>query len=211
MNPAVMRFKTSIALLLAVISSTLPTRHITAGEEAEQDAADVSPTATIDEAAVGINRVRLPELLAIEQLVLVLSNANSASGDRQEVLVFLGRSNQRGWEAIGIDDLEELRSHWRSVASRILAESLPPGLEDQRREKIDLAVELSITQFLRLYTDLRSEFLSQTDQRSRLAVLANDDRYDRLRQIGREGLFTADSLLAKVIEGLTEDNKDTSH
>lgn len=197
-------------LVLLLMACILFADRAVSSQPADSAPAAADPSHKGDSNASADSEKRLPELLPIEQLVLVLSNATGASGDRQEVLVFLGRGQQRGWEAIGVDDLEELRSHWRTVASRILAECLPSDLDNQQKERVDLAVELSITQFLRLYIDLRSDFLSQPDQRSRLAVLANDDRYDRLRQLGREGLYTADSLLAKVIQGLTEDDKDTS-
>ena len=141
------------------------------------------------------------ELSAVEQLVLVLSNSTNQQGDRQEVLVFLGRTKNRGWEAIGTEDPQELRSHWRSVAQRVL-ETYRSGLSAQQLEVIELAVELSITQFLRLYGELRSDFLDQPNQAARLALLAGDSRYERLRQLGRDGLFTQDSLVARVINHL---------
>jgi hypothetical protein len=202
------RLKTWIAVPLLAASGIALTPLALMGQQKDLSSnSDNSPVATEDETILQAPvRPPLPELLAIEQLVLVLSNANTIAGDRQEVLVFLGRTNQKGWEAIGVEDLEQLRSHWRSVATRVLAASLSTEINHRAREKVDLAVELSIAQFLRLYIDLRTDFLSQPDQRSRLAVLANDDRYERLRQMGREGLFTAESLLAKVIERLAEES-----
>ncbi|MFO0939732.1 MAG: hypothetical protein U0930_03085 [Pirellulales bacterium] len=143
---------------------------------------------------------RAIDLPSVDQLVLVLSNATDASGNnRQEVLVFLGRSKNRGWEKIGDGDLEELALHWRTVAQRQMEQYVHSGLSSEQLEKINLAVEVSIAQFQRLYHELRTDFLDQPDQKSRLAVLANDSRYERLRQLGREGFFRENSLVAKTI------------
>lgn len=140
------------------------------------------------------------DLPSVDQLVLVLSNATDPSGkNRQEVLVFLGRTKNRGWEKVGDGDLEELAAHWRSVAGRQMEQYVQAGLTSEQIEKVNLAVEVSIAQFQRLYHELRTDFLDQPDQKSRLAVLASDSRYERLRQLGREGLFRENSLVAKTI------------
>ncbi len=140
------------------------------------------------------------DLASVDQLVLVLSNATDPSGkNRQEVLVFLGRTKNRGWEKVGDGDLEELAAHWRSVAGRQMEQYVQAGLTSEQIEKVNLAVEVSIAQFQRLYHELRTDFLDQPDQKSRLAVLASDSRYERLRQLGREGLFRENSLVAKTI------------
>ncbi|MBX3422830.1 MAG: hypothetical protein KF752_14850 [Pirellulaceae bacterium] len=156
-------------------------------------------TATASSTPVPPKQYTAEPLSPIEQLVLVLSNATDTHGQRQESLVFLGRTKNRGWEAVGITDKEELRLHWRSVADRLLQPYTQAGLSAEQLEKIDLAVELSIVQFQRLYSQLRNDFLHQPDQASRIAVLASDDRYERLRQLGRDGPFASDSLVARVI------------
>lgn len=143
------------------------------------------------------------ELASVEQLVLVLSNATEPQADKShEVLVFLGRSKNRGWEKIGDKQIDELGQHWREVAQRHLQIYRQAGISSQQFAKVELAVEVSIAQFQRLYHQLRSDFLDQPDQKSRLAVLANDSRYEKLRQLGREGIFQEDSLVAKVINHL---------
>ncbi len=146
------------------------------------------------------------DLLAVEQLILMLSNRPNQQGAPQEALVFLGRSQQRGWEAIGVTDQEEFRAHWRSVASRLLAPYAQSDLSADKKEKIDLAVELSIAQFIRLFSSLRIEFLEQPDQKARLALLAGDNRYEQLRQLGREGLFKEDSLVGRVVDTVLSEN-----
>lgn len=144
-------------------------------------------------------KYRPKELASVDQLVLILSNAADTNGKRQEVLVFLGRTKSGAWDTVGNTDLEELGAHWRSVSERQLEEYRRNGISSENLEKLDLAVELSIVQFLRLYQELRADFLGQPDQKARLAVLANDNRYEKLRQLGREGLFQQDSLVSKVI------------
>lgn len=139
------------------------------------------------------------DLLAVEQLILMLSNRSNQDGASHEALVFLGRSPQRGWEAIGLTDVEELRSHWRSVAIRTLAPYVQSDWSPEKKEKIDLAVELSITQFIRLYSNLRADFMQQPDQKARLELLTSDGRYEQLRQLGREGIFKESSLIGKAI------------
>jgi hypothetical protein len=218
-----MRIDHPIQILFAIIGLVawaLQSSNLTAGTETqpapifENSSADGNNSSADNNSAANNGNgsastvYRAPELLAIEQLVLVLSNATSETGDRQEVLVFLGRTNQRGWEAIGTDDIDELRLHWRSVASRLYAGLRADVLSSQQMDKIDLAVEVSIAQFIRLYTDLRNDFLDQPDQRSRLAVLAADNRYEQLRQLGREGLFTDGSLVARVIQNMLCPNCD---
>lgn len=153
-----------------------------------------------------ITQYRAAELASIDQLVLVLSNATDAAGSkRQEVLVFLGRNKNRGWEKIGDEDSSEIAEHWRAVAQRVIEPYVQSGMTSDQIEKVNLAVEVSIAQFQRLYHELRTDFLDQPDQKSRMAILANDTRYDRLRQLGREGLFRENSLVAKVINSALTD------
>jgi hypothetical protein len=149
---------------------------------------------------------RPTDLASVDQLVLVLSNATDPKGNRQEVLVFLGRTKNRGWETVGVTDSDELSQHWRSVAKRQLEPYHQAGLTTEQLDKVNLAVEVSIAQFQRLYYELRNDFLDQPDQKSRLAVLANDNRYERLRKLGREGLFVDDSLVAKVVNKVLADS-----
>jgi hypothetical protein len=152
-----------------------------------------------------ISEFRNAELASADQLILVLSNATDNKGNRQEVLVFLGRTKNRGWETIGLDHAEELSEHWRGVSKRVLAPYTESQLTSEQVQKVQLAVEVSIAQFQRMYHELRTDFLDQPDQQTRLAVLANDDRYERLRQLGRDGLFRENSLVAKVINQALED------
>jgi len=142
------------------------------------------------------------DLMAVEQLILMLSNRPDQEGATQEALVFLGRAPQRGWEAIGMNDVEELRSHWRSVAGRLLTPYTHSELSLEKKEKIELAVEISINQFVRLYSSLRTDFMEQTDQKARLALITSDRRYEQLRQLGREGLFQKNSLVGRAIHTL---------
>jgi hypothetical protein len=151
------------------------------------------------------DRFAVPELMAVEQLVLMLSNSSNQEGAPQESLVFLGRAPQQGWSAIGVDDVEELRSHWRSVARRLLAAYNHSRLSQEKKAKIELAVELSITQFVRLYISLRADFLEQPDQKSKVAFIANDGRYEQLRLLGREGLFKENSLVGKALHAVLAD------
>lgn len=152
---------------------------------------------------------RLGDLASVDQLVLVLSNATDPKGNRQEVLVFLGRTRNRGWETVGVTDSDELTQHWRSVAKRQLEPYHRSGLTSEQLDRVNLAVEISIAQFQRLYCELRNDFLDQPDQKSRLAVLANDDRYEKLRKMGREGLFVDGSLVAKVLNSVLADPNGT--
>lgn len=55
---------------------------------------------------------------ASEVLVLVISNSTDAKGNQTRVIVFLGRSKNFGWEAIGTKDRSELRRHWLTTAAR---------------------------------------------------------------------------------------------
>jgi hypothetical protein len=158
------------------------------------------------EAATRQSEARPADLASVDQLVLVLSNATDPKGNRQEVLVFLGRTKNRGWETVGVTDSDELSQHWRSVAKRQLEPYHQAGLTTEQLDKVNLAVEVSIAQFQRLYYELRNDFLDQPDQKSRLAVLANDNRYERLRKLGREGLFVDDSLVAKVVNKVLADS-----
>ncbi len=151
------------------------------------------------------------DLASVDQLVLVLSNSTDEQGkNRQEVLVFLGRSKNRGWEKIGDNNIEEIAEHWRGVAQRQLTAYSQAGLSSEQLEKVTLAVEVSIAQFQRLYRELRTDFLDQPDQKSRLAVLASDSRYERLRQLGREGLFREQSLVGKVIHKALNEQSDST-
>jgi hypothetical protein len=158
------------------------------------------------ESATRQTEFRPADLASVDQLVLVLSNATDPKGNRQEVLVFLGRTKNRGWETVGVTDSDELSQHWRSVAKRQLEPYHQAGLTTEQLDKVNLAVEVSIAQFQRLYYELRNDFLDQPDQKSRLAVLANDNRYERLRKLGREGLFVDDSLVAKVVNKVLADS-----
>jgi hypothetical protein len=153
---------------------------------------------------------RSTDLASVDQLVLVLSNSTDPKGNRQEVLVFLGRTKNRGWETVGVTNSDELSQHWRSVAKRQLEPYQQAGLTSDQLDTLNLAVEISIAQFQRLYYELRNDFLDQPDQKSRLAVLANDDRYEKLRKLGREGLFVSDSLVAKAINKALADSNGTS-
>ena len=159
---------------------------------------------------------RLPERYAQapipppDQLVLVLSVAPDAKGERQEMLVFLGRPKNKGWQAIGANDPDEFREHWQAVAERVLEPYRHMNFPEEDLQKIDLAVDLSIAQFQRTYMQLRADFLSQPDQKSRLAVLSGDTRYARLRTLGREGLFQDDSLVARVINTLLEQRSNSA-
>lgn len=154
------------------------------------------------------NRFRPIDLSSVDQLVLVLSNATDPAGkNRQEVLVFLGRTKNRGWEKVGDENLDELAEHWRSIAQRQIEQYVRAGLTSQQIDKVNLAVEVSIAQFQRLYHELRTDFLDQPDQKARLAVLASDTRYERLRQLGREGLFRENSLFAKTINKVLDDQR----
>ena len=151
------------------------------------------------------------DLASVDQLVLVLSNSTDEQGkNRQEVLVFLGRSKNRGWEKIGDSNIEEIAEHWRGVAQRQLTAYSQAGLSSEQLEKVTLAVEVSIAQFQRLYRELRTDFLDQPDQKSRLAILASDSRYERLRQMGREGLFREQSLVGKVIHKALNEPLDST-
>jgi hypothetical protein len=149
--------------------------------------------------SVKTGEYRRVDLPSVDQLVLVLSNATDPKGNRKEVLVFLGRTKNRGWETIGVTDSDELSQHWRNVAKKQLESYEQAGLTSEQRDKINLAVEITIAQFQRLYNELRTDFLEQPDHKARLAVLANGDRYERLRKLGREGLFVDDSLVAKIV------------
>jgi hypothetical protein len=148
-------------------------------------------------------------LASVDQLVLVLSNATDSKGNRKEVLVFLGRTKNRGWETVGVTDSDELSQHWRTVAKRQLEPYHQAGLTSEQLDKVNLAVEVSIAQFQRLYYELRTDFLDQPDQKSRQAILANDNRYERLHKLGREGLFVDDSLVAKVFNKVLADSNGT--
>ncbi len=171
------------------------------GQDLFQKQAEAS-IATGDSTPDSRNQYTPVELLPVEQLVLMLNKAAVQPDNESQKLVFLGRTQQRGWEAIGNTNPEEIRSHWRLVASRVLA-SYTKKVGFEKREKIDLAVEISITQFLRTYAELREEFLNQPDQKSRIELVTTDDRYERLRQLGRAGIFGTDSLVGKVIESVS--------
>jgi hypothetical protein len=147
------------------------------------------------------------ELSAFEQLVLVLNQsdlkeADPKGGRSQQMLVFLGRTKNQGWQAIGLEDSEEFRKHWRTVAMRLLKPYLAEEISQDRLQKVDLAVELSIARFERMYRELRDDFLEQPNQTARMALLTGDSRYERLRQMGRDGPFRDGSLLSKVIASM---------
>lgn len=178
---------------------------------ASQPSDSVNSAQAVPSAQAAPKEFRPIDLASVDQLVLVLSNSTDDQGkNRQEVLVFLGRSKNRGWEKIGDNNAEEIAEHWRGVAQRQLTTYSQAGLSSEQLEKVTLAVEVSIAQFQRLYRELRTDFLDQPDQKSRLAVLANDSRYERLRQMGREGLFREQSLVGKVIHKALNEPLDSS-
>ncbi len=178
---------------------------------ASQPSDSVNSAQAVPSAQAAPKEFRPIDLASVDQLVLVLSNSTDEQGkNRQEVLVFLGRSKNRGWEKIGDNNAEEIAEHWRGVAQRQLTAYSQAGLSSEQLEKVTLAVEVSIAQFQRLYRELRTDFLDQPDQKSRLAVLANDSRYERLRQMGREGLFREQSLVGKVIHKALNEPLDSS-
>ena len=178
---------------------------------ASQPSDSVNSAQAVPSAQAAPKEFRPIDLASVDQLVLVLSNSTDEQGkNRQEVLVFLGRSKNRGWEKIGDNNAEEIAEHWRGVAQRQFTAYSQAGLSSEQLEKVTLAVEVSIAQFQRLYRELRTDFLDQPDQKSRLAVLANDSRYERLRQMGREGLFREQSLVGKVIHKALNEPLDSS-
>lgn len=195
-------FQLSCLVLFAIVISTAHGQQASENNISDESSA-VSQNSGVsvdsDQQMTERQRYIATELLAVEQLILMLSNRPDQDGAPQEALVFLGRSPQKGWEAIGLEDVEELRSHWRTVATRLLARYTQSDLSSEKKEKMELAVELSITQFIRLYSNLRTDFMQQSDQKARLALLTSDNRYEHLRLLGREGLFKENTLLGKAM------------
>lgn len=177
----------AIGKRLILVASALCLMFFLAPSQASETSAEPNPT------------YQAEKLLPVEQLILVLSQSKDGLENQQESLIFLGRTKNRGWVAVGTKDSQDLRLHWKAVGNRVLQPYIQLGLSAQQLEKIDLAVELSIAQFLRLHRELRHEFQNQPDKDARLALLAQDQRYEQLRQIGREGPFTQNSLVAHVI------------
>ncbi|MEZ6134177.1 MAG: hypothetical protein R3C53_04610 [Pirellulaceae bacterium] len=130
-----------------------------------------------------------------EKLVLVFSKTTDRHGKTRPVLVFLGRPKNGGWEAIGNGDLSQLQSHWRNVAGRVFADVRARGLNEAELRKLDLAIELTIARFLRLYQGLQQDLLLRSDTPANLEV---DVRYEQLRQAGNQGPFDRDSLAARI-------------
>jgi hypothetical protein len=188
--------RASDTIVAGSVGAVLETTNSATSNSAISQPKELSPADTIDGPQL---TYRAEKLLPIEQLILVLSQSKDGHENQQESLVFLGRTKNRGWVAIGTKDSQDLRIHWKTVGRRVLQRYTESGFSAQQLEKIDLAVELSIAQFLRLHQELRHEFHSQPDKDARLALLAQNQHYEQLRQIGREGPFTENSLVAHVI------------
>lgn len=140
-------------------------------------------------------RVLSAPLPASEKLALVFSTSTDKKGKSRKVLVFLGRFNDAGWQAIGNGDPQELRDHWRKASMRSFRDVLNLELTTEERKKIDLAIDFTIARFIRIYNDLQFDLSSE--QRRQEDVLI-DSRYNQLREIATKGLFDEQSLAVQV-------------
>jgi hypothetical protein len=134
-------------------------------------------------------------LPASEKLALVFSKSTDNKGKSRQVLVFLGRVNDRGWEAIGNGNPQELREHWRKAALRSFEEVRNLNLTVDEHKKLDLAIEFTIARFIRIYEGLQADL--ESIQRVQADVLI-DHRYNQLRKIATTGLFDNQSLAVRV-------------
>ena len=137
-------------------------------------------------------------LLPKEQLVPVFANTTDEHGVTTEVMVLLSRMQRGGWQAIGTSQDENLFEHWRTVARRVYADFEATELSAEERRKFDLAIDLRIAQFVRLYRGVRAK-LQDGSGTSREQL---SDEIHHLTTLGNQGLFRQDSLPTRILENL---------
>jgi hypothetical protein len=146
--------------------------------------------------------------LAADELLVPVLTINESPADnvaRYDLSMLVKKDILTGFTRFsgeGGDIGEQLRNHWREAIRRRLPEAYN-RLESEGQRKVDTAIELVITRFLRDYRSLQAAYEADGPACFRDSVWTEE--YNLLRKACSQGLWASDPLLGHVLSRLLQE------